>query len=76
MISDRCFLFFFVFSHSLSRDSVLATDCLGNITEVVSHSGKNNNCASGEMKRTGENLVNEVTAICTNANVEREIFLP
>lgn len=55
---------------------MLATDCLGNITEVVSHSGKNNNCASGEMKRTGENLVNEVTAICTNANVEREIFIP
>lgn len=69
------FFVFFIFSHSVSRDSVLATDCLGNITEVVSHSGKNNNCASGEMKRTGENLANEVTAICTNANVEKEILL-
>lgn len=41
---------------------MLATDCLGNIIEVVSHSRKNSERVSGEMSRDGGNLVNEEIA--------------
>lgn len=64
MISDRCF-------HSLSRDSLLATDCLGNIIEVVSHSRKNTKHVSGEMSRNGRNLVNEEIDIRLQRWMER-----
>ena len=63
MISDRCF-------RLLSRDSVLATGCLGNIIEVVSHLRKNTKCVSGEMSRNEGNLVNEKLAVRTHMDGE------
>lgn len=68
MISDRCF-------HLPSRDSVLATDCLGNIIEVVSHLRKNTKCVSGEMSRNEGNLVNEKIAVWLHRWMERQFHI-
>lgn len=55
-----------MFFRSLSRDPLPATDCLGNIIGVVSHSRKNTERVWGnESEWRKKNLVNEKIAAYT-----------